>query len=335
MIDSVKVTNELNLVAFGQKGWMYNPKMVCLACGKSGKFGIMFTNKGGVAHCFKCNESQPLSVFLKEIGRPDLSSGVHEYSIKSSLKLINEEKEQEVKTKEVKFPAGLVRLNNDPYLDGRGFLPEHYEQFEPSYTEHFLEKKLHNYIIYTIKQHNEPVAWIARSRYSKEWHEENLKKAKAGEEALKLRYRNSDNTDFTKILGGYDEINTETRCVILVEGLHDKTNTDIVLKLRDRNKVKCLFTFGNKVSADQIELLKKCLGVETIILLFDYNTIKQSKGYGMKLNKYFETFVGLIEDPKLDPGNMNSQQFDNVFKNLKSAIDFYVSNLNTSQKYEK
>ena len=108
-------------------------------------------------------------------------------------------------------------LVNDPYLESRHFLKEHYEEFEPSYTKSVLEETLskHNYIIFKIKEGDRVVAWLARSRYNKTWHDNNRTLFKEGIGKMVLRYMNSQD-GFSHILGGYNFIGPETETVILV-----------------------------------------------------------------------------------------------------------------------
>lgn len=330
-IDFDKIEKEFSLTNFGQKGWKHNKKMCCPWCGREGKFGFLKVKNSGIVNCFFCEEGKTsLFNYLKQIDRLDLVSSSPEISIESkivSLKPV-EERVEESEIVEVKMPRKTQPLVGDKYLDNRNFLPEHYESFEPSYTEYFLEKKLHNYIIFKIKQEGRLVSWLARSRYDYSWHKENLKKAKLGEESLVLRYRNSDGTEFDKVLGGYDDITSNTTTVILVEGLFDKVGVDSTLQLFDNETVRCCFTFGNKVSENQINLLKKKKGVKSVILLYDYGTIKQSKNYALKLNRHFDTKVA-IPDTEDDPGDMTFDQMISVLSNLQTPIEFYANNLNT------
>lgn len=55
-----------------------------------------------------------------------------------------------------------------------------------------------------------------------------------------LRYENSIGTNFTKILGGFDELSSSVKDVIIVEGLFDKVGIDNLLQLWDCNSLKCV-----------------------------------------------------------------------------------------------
>ena len=111
-------------------------------------------------------------------------------------------------------PFGFQRLYFDTYLEERNFLPEHYELFQVGETK--IYPKLVGYLIFQFfNEKGECIAWMARSRKDKKWHEENLKNFKAGLGQLVLRYDNSLDTDFSKILGGYNEITSKTDTLIL------------------------------------------------------------------------------------------------------------------------
>jgi hypothetical protein len=328
MIKVEKVKEALNLHSFGAKGWMTNRSINCPECGRAGKFGFKFDKKGGAVHCFFCDHSQNIYKYLRSINRKDLISNDVEISLESGLKNIkrgNTPEEEKEDVKEVNLPRGFKRIYDDEYLNDRGWLPEHYEEYEVGYTKHFLEKKLHGYLIFSIFQEGKRVSWLARTKHNYQWHKENIMAAKEGKEKLMPRYRNSDGTEFDEILGGSDKITENTHTVILVEGMMDAINTDNILGLNETEEVKCCFTFGNKVSDNQINILRNKKSVATVILMYDEGTIKQSKTYGLKLCKYYETFITLNKNPDVDPGNMDLRFAINLLKHKQPALEFYLN----------
>ena len=330
MIRPDKIISEFSLKPFGAKGWLSNDKVACPSCNRSGKFGFKIDERGGGVNCFICDYSSNIYKYLILIGRRDLISNDREYSSKSpfSLKFSQFTEEEEKETlPEVDMPFGCKRIYEDEYLSKRGFSKSDYDLFEPCVTNSVVERKLKNYLIFKMKQEGKLVGWLARSKYDYKWHEENLRKHKEEGALLQLRYRNSDGTDFNNILGGYDDINDKTDTVILVEGLFDRVGVSSKLNLHSQDEVKCCFTFGNKVSDSQITLLRNRKNIKNIVLLYDYGTVKQSKAYGMKLSKYFSTFVCLVEDSKVDPGDMELPYLLKVLENKKNAINFYVSQI--------
>lgn len=325
-----KIIEEFKLKSFGQKGWLSNDDLFCPECQRSGKFGIKFTDNSGVAHCFFCDYSASIYSYLKLISRLDLTTNSVEVSINQKIRRLSPEVTSEIITEqiEVKMPIGVKPLLNDEYLNTRGFLPEHYRLFEPCFTNFFSEKKLHDYIIFKIYNKGVLSSWLARSRKSYEWHKENLRKAKLNEEPMVLRYRNSEGTEFDRVLGGYDDITENIETVILVEGLFDKVGVDNKLTLFSDQKIRCCFTFGNKVSDNQINLLREFKNIKMVVLLYDYGTIKQSKTYALKLGKYFNVNVGVPKEEGVDPGDMTVAQFSDLISSLQNPIEFYASNLN-------
>ena len=224
--DLETVKQELNLKKFGQKGWLSDKKAPCPWCGREGKLGFLFTKDSGIVNCFYCEEGKTSFYnFLKKVDRLDLWAKDPQISLTRGIVTIQsllEERESGNtlnELEEIKMPIGSKPLVNDPYLNSRKFSDHHYKLFDPSYTNSFLHKNLNSYIIFKIKQEGKLVSWLARSQKSYEWHKENLRKSKLGLEKLQLRYRNSDNSFFDRMLGGYDDITDNTETVIIVEGL--------------------------------------------------------------------------------------------------------------------
>ena len=166
------------------------------------------------------------------------------------------------------------------------------------------------------------IAWLARSRHSKEWHEMNLRKAKEKGIKPKLRYENSK-TDFTKILGGYDDISEKTQVVIIVEGLFDYIGLDSKLNLRGDESIRCVFTFGNSISKEQISFLRK-KKIERVILMYDPDKPDQIKSSALNLQKSFETKIALLKDIRKDPGNATCEELLDALDNLIDPINFRV-----------
>lgn len=332
-IDKDEVIAGLNLKRFGAQGWMQNRSIPCPWCGRGGeKLGIKFneTGNGAVCNCYYCGTKGGIIDYLRKIGREDLLKQGYENSVNStSLTPLKKEKEDEqtdLQVKAVPLPKKLEPLIDYPYLNERGFLKYHYEEFEPSMTDFFLEKALKNYIIFKLKMNGEVVAWLARSQYSYEWHRQNLKEAKERGIKPKLRYENS-RTDFTKIIGGYDHITENTDTVFLVEGLFDKVGLDNLLDTPNDESVKCCFLFGNSISAEQIELLKLKKSVRNIILMFDDSCETQSKSAGLMLAKHFNTKIAHLTRPGIDPNDMDIDYLLEILDKLEDPINFYVNKI--------
>lgn len=331
VIDKDELIAELNLRPFGQKGWMTS-KEECPYCGKGGKNALIFTedDHSAIYHCFKCGTVKGVRDYLVKIDRKDLITKEYRMS-KKSVNLTSLIKEEESggddELKEARLPIGLKPLVDDPYLDGRHFLREHYEEFEPSYTKSILEEKLskHNYIVFKIKEGDKVVAWLARSRYDKKWHDENREMYKEGKRDLVLRYMNSQD-GFSHILGGYNFIGDKTETVILVEGLFDKVNVDYLMNLTFNDEVSCCFTFGKKISPGQLKQLRGT-SVKTIILMYDEDALRESKENSIRLSKFFNVKVCRIKDKEVDPGNMTFDYLERTLSEMEDPLNFYLNNL--------
>lgn len=333
-IDKKEVINQFNLKLFGAKGWMSNKSIQCPepACGRTGKFGVMFNNNGGgVCHCFYCDSSLSIFSWLRKIGLKELIQTGYENSsnnfIEGLTDFIREDEAAPKEVKEVDLPLGFKRLYDDEYLNDRGFVDWQYEQFQIGYTDSILEPALRGYIIFQLFQKGKLVGWLARSRKDYEWHKKNLEGFKAGECDLVLRYMNNEGIDFNEILGGFDDINSNTHTLILVEGITDKANLDRLMQLNESDEIKCCFTFGNKVSDGQLKLIKET-NVETIILMFDPDAIKQMQHTSPNLHKNkFKVLVADLEPYKKDAGDINKPILMKVLKNLKNYLYFYISKI--------
>lgn len=327
-IDEEEVKAVFGLRIFGSQGWLSNKGMPCPYCGKEKKWGVKIDVHGGVFHCWKCGTKASFKDFLEKVGRKDLIRMEYQNSISTKLTPLKDEKEEneEEELPVPKLPFRLKRILSDSYLDGRGFKKYHYDLFEPSETNSVLEKNLRNYIIFKMKMDGKLVGWLGRSRYSKEWHKKDLERAKETGAKPHLRYENSIGTNFTKILGGFDELSSSVKDVIIVEGLFDKVGIDNLLQLWDCNSLKCVFTFGNSISKEQISYLER-KGIKNVILMYDDTTVEESKSAGLMLGKKFNTKIAYLYKPGIDPGDMDMDYLDDVLSNLYDPINFYVSKI--------
>jgi len=327
--DKQRIIEEFNLKPFGQKGWYRSNSFICPNCGQSDEFAVLFVPNGGIVHCLHgktCNNYKTsLHNYLKVIGKADLVNYEKSIELSAFPSFYEEIEVIEGNMPLVKknLPIAFKRINFDSYLKDRNFLPEHYEIFEVGETR--LHPSLKGYNIFQFfNRQNECVAWMARSKQDKKWHDENLKKYKAGKCDLKLRYQNSPNTDFSRVLGGESEITGIVDTLILVEGIMDKVNVDKQLGLLDKSsEIKCCFTFGNVVSDDQIDIIKQYKNIKNIYLLYDEGTINQSKHYGLMLSNICRNVnVCEIKQKNLDPGEMTTDQLIKTLERSVNSVSF-------------
>lgn len=328
MLNKQKIIQELSLWQTGAKGFYSGKGLVCPVCGRSDKFAVKFDDKrGGGYNCFhgSCGAKGSIFKYLKGIGRFDLLDKEHYVTIQSNIKSIFENTEEVIQLKEKSLPIGFKLILQDDYLDERGFLSHHYQSFKPGYTN--IESKYQDSIIFQLFQEGKRVGYLSRSRKSKEWHKQNLEAYEQGEENLVLRYNNSPETDFGKILGGIDDVVLDTKTVIITEGLFDKVGVDNKLNLFSQRRIRCVFSFGNKFSDEQIALLRN-KHIDNIILMYDAGTIKQMKNVSLRLSTEFNVKIAEITG-KDDPGDMSLEVMQNILNNLQDPYYFYKNKLNS------
>lgn len=329
-LNKTRFVEEFRLRPFGAKGWLSSKFLTCPHCGKSDKFGVSFTEDGGKGcyHCFKCDKKGSIFSLLRAINRPDLiikdgDEGEYQLDDKLSVGLnIMAEKEDDLACPECSMPLGFRPLTESEYLKGRGWEPWQLKAYHAGTS---IDPKLKNKITFLLYEDGKVIGYLSRSLLSKEWHKQNLADFKAGKASLVLRYDNSHETPFERVVGGIDEITEETDTVIIVEGIMDKAGTDRTLGLNESPYVKCCFTCGCKLSeAQMLKIYRK--GVKNIILCYDPDTIQQVKSASMKLSRKFNIKIAELHGEK-DPAEMNFCEFEKVFANLLSPIEFYANRL--------
>lgn len=328
-IDRNRVIESLHLHSFGAKGWLSSKQLSCPICGKRDKIGIYLDDKGGgLFNCFKCGSKGSIFKFLIQSGLKDLISQDEQTQVYLQEKLENflsvtKIDTEEIDCKEVAKPLGFKSIEYDKYLEQRGWTSEQYSQFNAGTS---IDPRFRNKIVFLLKEDGKIIGYLSRSKFSKEWHKENLRLAKQGKAKLVLRYDNSKDTKFERVVGGIDEVlENLTSTVILVEGIMDKANTDKVLELNNQDTIKCCFTFGCKVSKVQaLKLLKK--GVKRIYLMYDPETIQQTKSAALLLSRYFDVEIAEIDCNK-DPGEMNFDDFARVLSKTQTPNEYFLNKL--------
>jgi len=316
-MDSEEIIKEFELRKFGSKGWL-SGKLDCPECGQNDKFGILFNGDSGVCKCMRCAIRIPLKKYLRDLGRGELTKSEDSYKPKPELPSLFADKEIIQEAAEAEIPLGFRRIESDAYLKERGFTPEQYDQFHVGVSD--IAPGLKGKLIFLQYNCDRLVGWLARSRRTYKWHKENLQKHKENGEILVLRYKNSEN-DFSKILGGLDEITPNTKTVILVEGLFDKANVDRIYGLNYIEEVKCCYTFGSDISDDQCDLIPNT--VERIIMLYDADAISHMKPSGGRLMNRFVVEIAVIEDTDEDPGSMGFEMLHSFIEKRKNFIHFF------------
>ena len=283
----------------------------CPLCGKSQHFYI--SRKTQMWDCKKCHSYGSIYKLLRLLDKTYLLAG-STVENKERIESIREMTQDLVSNDDIelsdlpvkKMPVGWkVSAKSTKYLLSRGITPEDCKRYNIGATDMF--RKYENYVLIPIYDGGEIRGFLGR--YGARKVPDN-----------KLRYNNSIGTEFAELLFGYDEITERTSTVILVEGRYDKNADDKVHHLWDDDEVKCVCTFGKKISDKQIKKLM-LKGVTNVILLYDFDAIKEIKKYGLELEKYFVTSITYTSDKK-DIDECSEDEALEVFTHLMKPRDF-------------
>lgn len=291
----------------------------CVWCGGD-EFGISLEGNNPF-NCFRkknCGITGTSYTLLAYLKRTKEFLG--NQTLQQTLSTFEEEQtKEETELPEITPPIGWKRQMDDPYLRQRGFVDYQFEKYKVGRS--ILSKE---YVTVLVEMCDRTVAYLSRSIRSKEQIDRiNIKRKEKGEKKY-LRYNNS-HSDFSKMLFGYDEIvEGKTTDVILVEGWLSKTKTDVNLHLDSDDWLKCVATFGAKVSGDQIELLRK-KKVKNIWLWFEADVLDKVKLVSMRLNNYFYVRVGYLHGK--DPNEWDEQETIEFFDKCVSPIELNMNYL--------
>ena len=283
----------------------------CPWCNKSLHFYI--NRKTQMFDCKKCGVSGGIYKLLKFTDRLYLLGGVtvkKEESIKSIRQIEQEVVEESNEAKllpSISMPAGYRVFNKiNEYLKNRGITMKDIRHWK--FGETRILSRYMGYVLIPIYDNGEIRGYIGRY---------GAKKIPDG----KLRYSNSLHTDFSCLLFGYDDIvKGETDTVIITEGLFDAIAVTKKLNLFADNSVRAVCTFGKKISQTQIQkLINK--EIRNVILLYDYDALKEIKHYSAVLDEYFNTKVAVALNKK-DIDECSSEEVIEVFNNIMDVRDF-------------
>lgn len=310
----------------------------CIWCGKKGgKMGVYVgveteRKKPFMAHCFSCGRStQTLEQLLQEIGRTDLMV-TETFDLTAGEKLddfsfMEEEKELDDSLGIVEMPEDYKRTYFNRYLRKRGFTDEDYEYF-PVGTTRGLNFKFDDYVIFPIIDNGDTVGYVSRHIWDKADIDEHNRKARHNGKFQIMRYRNSTENDFVKLLYNYDAvIEGETDTVILVEGVFDAIALTRKLNLYENHRIAVCATFGKKISDVQIYKLQ-AKDVETIVIGYDGDATEAIKKTAAQLNEFFDVYVADIEDPTADFDSMDFWEvYDTFAYNLKTVAEYKLQKI--------
>lgn len=326
-IDKEEVISHFNLSPTGGKGWYTASDLLCPNCGKGGgKFGIKIIDDSGLVNCWRCNYKDSIFNFLYKTNNYHLVNRGKKYGYVEELDDVFIQAPTNNDLPEEKLPIGFKRIHSNEYLESRGFESWQFEHFKVGITESVVERGWRDKLIFQIFNNGVRVGLLGRSTHSKEWHDRNLAKCKKDGSKPVLRYKNSGG-DFSKMVGGLDDITPQTDTIIIVEGLMDKANIDRLINVNNQEFLRCVFMFGSSISKTQVMLLKQFKNIKTVIILFDPDTLIKVREIIPLLQSSFDfTFFGDIMWD-VDPGEMSGKQLKIVLDNLKTPDEFYTGKL--------
>ena len=243
-----EVTRELGAV---KDGGGKNLIARCPFCGKPGKFGVYIglptvRKKPFMSNCFSCGRSTltPEQLF-EQIGRPDLiltPTAELDAPLDTTLLFPLDVPQEEIDDRLdiVPLPPFYRRCFAHPYLKERGFTGDDFEYF-PVGTTRGLNRRWDDYVLFPIIDEGDTVGYVARHTWSKAEIDAHNRRAKRSGDYKILRYRNSVENDFVKLLYNYDAvIKDETDTVVMVEGIFDVVALVRKLELYDNTRAAVL-----------------------------------------------------------------------------------------------
>ena len=307
----------------------------CPYCGKRHKFAVYVGKPTArkplfASNCFSCQRSnRELAPLLEKLGRTDLIFEVTT-RIEDSLDttpLLSDEGDAIDDTLEIiDLPKGYKRCYKNAYLKSRGFIADDYNYF-PVGTTRGCNFKFDDYVILEIIDDDSLVGWVARHIWDKKKIERHNIAAKRSGKFRIMRYKNSTENDFVKLLYNYDSIHEgETDTVIIVEGPFDVIALTRKMELYDNEKVSVVATFGKKISNTQIFKIQQ-KGVKTVVLAYDGDAVEAIKKTAQQLKPYFDVYIAdIIGDKDFD--EMTYEEIYDTFSNhIETPLDYSLNKL--------
>ncbi len=306
----------------------------CPFCGKEEHF---FVNRNkafqksdgrfiGCWDCKTCKQKGNIHKLLAKLNKLYILDGepidIHKQLENKLILGAFSEEELNLVMPDKRLPIGFKRISQSEYLTERDFTKREFDKYTIGETR--ISKKFSEYVIISVEESRKCKGFLGRSKISKERIDKINRGYKAqGIRKKYLRYRNSINTEFSKLLLGYDEVMFTTDIVVLVEGFFDKVRVDQALRLDYDSEIKCCATFGSSVSDAQILKLQR-RGVTKVILVYDSDMVNVSKGYSYKLKENFEDVqVGYTGEKDL--GDSRHGEIISVFDNLRTPQEYSLS----------
>ncbi|WP_294500473.1 toprim domain-containing protein [uncultured Bacteroides sp.] len=309
----------------------------CPFCKKRSKYGIFVgreteRKKLFMSHCFSCGRStNSLEQLLELWNRMDLmvtqTAELNQQLKENILFPLDTEEEIDDTLGIVELPDFYRRAFSHPYLKKRGFVFDDYEYF-PVGTTNRLNFRFDDYVIFPVIDEGDTVGYVSRHTWSKEEIDRHNSRAKISGDYKILRFRNSTENEFVKLLYNYDAIIPEvTDTVILTEGIFDVVALTRKLDLYDNEQIKPVATFGKKISLAQIYKLQ-VKGVTTVVIGYDGDAVDAIKKTATDLQPYFDVLIADIPGGDKDWEDLTPHEIYEVFAyRLKTPIEYKISKI--------
>lgn len=325
----------LSLDKISPKGWMYGR---CPFCNDPTKFGMKFnhdrsTYKNHLSfNCFRgsCQEKGTEYNLFKHFNLLHLLKERESNVVESPLEAISLENiaSVDIEVPEISLPVGWERVYDHPYLRNRGWGDEDFENHCVGITTVISRWK--DYLIFPVYEDQIPKGYVMRSvwkdedreKYNAHVKDHNRTALESDKLTYHFKYLNSSGTFFEKLLYGIDQLPDTVTTAIIVEGIFDFFNVSSQLSLMTSQTIRCLSSFGKKISTAQMIKMKE-KGIQNVILLYDPDAIDASKQYLFELTKHFNV-RGAIHLQK-DPGEMNRKELIEVIENSKTPEIFFAT----------
>ena len=280
-----------------------------------------------MSHCFSCGRSTySLEGLLDFIGRPDLMiAPTTDLNAKLGTTLLfplEEGEEIDDALGIVELPEFYRRCFTHPYLKTRGFTYDDYEYFQVGSTRG-LNFRYDDYVIFPIIDRGDIVGYVSRHTWSKDEIDRHNSRVRRKGGYRILRFRNSTENDFVKLLYNYDAVKEGvTDTIIITEGIFDVVALTRKKELYDNESMAAVATFGKKISRTQIYKLQS-KGVKTVILGYDGDAVEAIKKTADELNAYFRVLIADIPDAKKDWEDLSCDEIDDIFSHrLRTPAEY-------------
>ena len=309
----------------------------CPVCGKDGKFGVYIGEETGhkkpfMSHCFSCGYSAGASEKLLDlIGRNDLKiSPTANPEVLLNTRLLfplKTEVEIDDTLSIISLPLYFKRCFSNEYLKKRNFTFDDYEYFPVGTTEN-KNPTFNDYVIFPVIDTGDTVGYVARHTLSKVEIDAHNRQAKTDGSHKILRFRNSTENHFVKLLYNYDAVKDgETQTVILAEGIFDVVALTRKMDLYDNREMVAVATFGKKISLVQIYKLQ-AKGVQTVIIAYDGDAVETIKKTAVELKPYFNVKIAGIDNPEKDWEDLPEEEVKRVFSaGLMNQIEYKIGKI--------